>query len=192
MWKGYAMSQRKFTKDELIEDLRRCAEKVNGSLTSEDYQNLGNYSISTIRRYFGSWNDARKEAKIKVTHEQDKYDRIDVVNAVIRANEKVDGVLTKEQFKKEGSISYDIVIQRFDNWNSVKRFAGLDVNPSTSKKELQYTDKELFGFIDMFVEKNNRLPQTRDFYESREYPSATTYQNRFGTWKKALKEAGYE
>lgn len=53
---------KKYSDEELLDDLRRCEELVEGTMSSADYDKHGNRSRSMIARRFGSWNDAKKEA----------------------------------------------------------------------------------------------------------------------------------
>lgn len=51
-----------YSDDELLEDLRRVADKVGESPTAQQYHERGKYAPSTFGHRFGSWNEAKVEA----------------------------------------------------------------------------------------------------------------------------------
>lgn len=51
--------------DDMIEDIKRCYAEVDGNLTTRVYIEIGDYSHSTIKKHFGSWTDALKEAGVE-------------------------------------------------------------------------------------------------------------------------------
>jgi hypothetical protein len=54
--------------EQLLQDIRECAEKSSrGVLTYRDYQSLGRFGVETIRRRFGSWNAALTRAGVALT-----------------------------------------------------------------------------------------------------------------------------
>lgn len=77
-------------------------------------------------------------------------------------------------------------------------------NRSPSKDELgilkretrnitkKYTDEELLEFLNIFYEKNGRIPIQIEFDNNPKYPHYNTYIKRFGTWNNALKLSGKE
>lgn len=54
---------KKYSDQDLIDHLRECEEKVDGTMSSGDYERVGERSRSMIQRRFGgTWNDAKKAA----------------------------------------------------------------------------------------------------------------------------------
>lgn len=72
LYSNRSMEQRRFaitrvqgapvTTDELLADLRRVGEAIDGSLTQRHYTENGRYNVSTIERRFGSWGNAVQQA----------------------------------------------------------------------------------------------------------------------------------
>lgn len=58
------VGRRKVSNKELLDDLRKSNEKVDGSLTSREYDIVGNYALKLAQLRFGSWNNAKKAAGI--------------------------------------------------------------------------------------------------------------------------------
>lgn len=56
---------RKYTNQELINELQRAEEIVDGVMSSVDYDKVGKMSRGTIIRRFGSWNEAKKSAGLE-------------------------------------------------------------------------------------------------------------------------------
>ena len=53
-------------KKSLLEDIKKVArEMVTVKLSSTDYQRKGNYSVSSIKKIFGNWNNALKKVDLK-------------------------------------------------------------------------------------------------------------------------------
>jgi hypothetical protein len=57
-------------------------------------------------------------------------------------------------------------------------------------RKKEYTTDELRDAFMLFVERNGRIPSHLEFNNS-EYPSFWCYQNRFGSWNKAVEAYGF-
>ena len=60
--KQHMKKHRKYTEEEVLQDIRQANDNVNGILTVDDYRVHGNISDSIVKRYFGSWNEGRNQA----------------------------------------------------------------------------------------------------------------------------------
>lgn len=49
---------------ELIQDLKSVAEKLGHSPSESEYDRVGKYSRSTVKKRFGSWNKAKARADL--------------------------------------------------------------------------------------------------------------------------------
>lgn len=54
----------------------------------------------------------------------------------------------------------------------------------------KYTRKELLDYIRHFWYEMNRTPGSEDFSDHPECPTSSTYEDRFGSWNNAKREAG--
>lgn len=73
---------------------------------------------------------------------------------------------------------------RFGSWNNALKAAGLKVNSRSFDK------KELIENVKQLAKELGRIPKAKDL-KSREWcASGSTYRKYFGSWKKALAEAG--
>lgn len=52
---------------ELLDDLKNVADKFpNGTMTKNEYNEIGKFSSGTMERRFGSWNKALEKARVKI------------------------------------------------------------------------------------------------------------------------------
>lgn len=52
--------------EELLTDLKRVDELLDGKVTQDDYREEGRYSVPSYQRRFGTWNDAKAEAGLQI------------------------------------------------------------------------------------------------------------------------------
>jgi hypothetical protein len=76
-------------------------------------------------------------------------------------------------------------INRFSSWNSALVKAGLTIN---SRKE--YTEEELADTLRQLYKELGRAPMSTDLPGREWCASYSTYQKHFGSWEKALGNAG--
>ncbi len=80
------------------------------------------------------------------------------------------------------------MVRRFGSWNNSLKLADLDTRDSKNR----YSNEELLNIMRTFREEKGRNPTTDDFIHNPKYPSFTTYQSHFGSWKDALIKAGLD
>ena len=106
--------------------------------------------------------------------------------------------LTREEYKKYGKFGYNTFLRHFGGWNQTLELCGLQINElqrAASKGAHNYscvTDEQL---RDDLIRVANALCKTT--FSSGEYRihgewSTSTYFKRFGTWNKALENAGLQ
>lgn len=90
--------------------------------------------------------------------------------------------ITMGQYDELGKSHPSIFVRRFGSWFEALRLAGLE--PSRSK--IGITDLELFENIRQLWTALGRQPKYSEVKSPSSAFSASTYENRFGTWGKAL------
>lgn len=65
--------QKETTKGELLQDLRKTSEKVEGKVSYQDHMKHGEHSPATAQQRFGSWNKAKEAAGLKKTKQGGGY-----------------------------------------------------------------------------------------------------------------------
>lgn len=59
---------RRLSKEDILEDIRQCAIKLNkNTITSDEYNSIGKVHSATVTRRFSSWNNALKLAGLSQT-----------------------------------------------------------------------------------------------------------------------------
>lgn len=112
------------------------------------------------------------------------YSKDECKDAVLAFYNETGKVPSKEDFIGH-KINYHHVLKSFKSWNSLIEYCKL---PTKNKS---YLDAELISLIQEFNTVELRVPQARDFINNPKYPSYTVYQDRFGSWNKAVELAGF-
>ena len=89
--------------------------------------------------------------------------------------------VTREQYDQKGKFHSTTLTNRFGTWNKALENAGLKI---TRKHNL--SEKELFENIEEVWIKLGRQPLYEEVKNPLSKYSPKPYENRFGTWRKAL------
>lgn len=107
-------------KEEVLEDIKRVAEEQNLSkISSNDYEEHGEYSRGTAYRFFGSWTNAVEEAGLdsysKCTYVP-KEDILEDIKRVIKNQNNSD--IDRYDYDEYGQYSSATAEKRFCSWNN--------------------------------------------------------------------------
>lgn len=185
--------RKKYTKEEIINDIKRFVSEFGRVPTSKDFEKLEGYpSRKTITNIFGNFNDAIRASGfipvgINFRDNKIKYNKEYLLNKI---SEYID-VYGKVPTLKNMSdfLGYECKIyytKTFGSWNNALKELGLPLNSVS-----QYNDEYLKEAFRRFVSEHGRVPTWRDFNKNKDYPSFWCYQNRFGSWNNALRYYGY-
>jgi 5-methylcytosine-specific restriction endonuclease McrA len=89
--------------------------------------------------------------------------------------------VTREQYDQKGKFHSGTFTNRFGTWNKALEKAGLKIT-----RKLNVSEKELFENIEEVWVKLGRQPLYKEIKIPISKYSAKPYENRFGTWRKAL------
>ncbi len=92
--------------------------------------------------------------------------------------------ITLAEYREIGKAHPSTIQRRFGSWTKALKLAGLQ--PSRSK--IGITDEELFENIKLLWTNLGRQPRYAEVKAPSSQFSAGTYENRFGSWTKALQE----
>jgi hypothetical protein len=171
------------TDDELINDLKAVATKMGKTeITRSEYQKLGRYSESTLRKRFGGWIKVIEKAGLNT--KRGYYSDDEMIKEMQRISRNIDsGTLSKSIFDKSSMISNPATIEkRFGTWINALEKAGIRIASSQKR----YSEEELFINIEIVWEYHGKKPNFGDMNENPSKISGNTYLNHFGTWRKAL------
>lgn len=177
---------KKITKEELISELQRLNSSIDGNLQMEDMRKSGKYTFDTYQKRFGSWNKALKEASIEINREVN-ISIEDIVKDIKNVSEKhCNGESpTSVDMKKHGKYSETIYLFNGDiSWVELLNTAGFE-------SKYQVTEEQLITAIHDLAEDIGKTPSSRDMKREGRY-TPCPYRRVFGTWEKALLNAGYE
>lgn len=182
---------------ELLELLRELAQESDDPVTVQKLNEAEEYpSVVTYQRRFGSWNTAKAKAGLD-TQEQGgpkQYtdaDLLEMLQSLVAEQEQPLRVRDVEDAEDVPDIS--TFERRFGSWNAAKEQAGLETRwRGEGDRSPTYTDAELLEKLRTFAEERDG-PVTKDAVNAAaDLPAASTYAERFGSWKTAKEAAGIE
>lgn len=184
----------KYTKEHLISELQRFVSEFNRIPLQTDFENLKGYpSRKTFSNNFGTFNIALKESgfepltlsrpEFSAKYNNKEYFKELIFN-YISENNKIP--TTDDMVNKYGNTVRYLAREIYGSWNNA--FIELNIPLNSVGK---HNDIFLESEFHRFVQIHNRIPKVHEFNNS-EYPSFWCYQNRFGSWNKAIVFYGYE
>lgn len=184
----------KFTKESILDSLKKWAETYNGPLTSIEFSKQNRSpSLGTIHYYFDSWENAMESAGLKELYynSTNNYTEEETINTLVRWKQNYGGPYTVQAYKKSKlKPSAGFIINYFGKWNIALNKAGIRNNPEQiytflSDEQIILSIKEWFN--------TTEGPKTSKVYQKNiRNPSYSTLVNKFGSWKKALKAANLD
>ncbi|MCF2132046.1 hypothetical protein L1I79_37355 [Strepomyces sp. STD 3.1] len=174
-----------YSKEEIINLLLHYADENNGSLNLTLYRNKKyKPSESTIRKKFGSWNQALQEAGILTNREIRKWYTEEEVLRILQNVSGHDKAITVEEYKKQKiQPDYDTIVALFGSWNEAIKKAGLKENSMT------YTSEEMVKALQEYSQKKGEFTSI-DYEKDGMQPGYLAIQKRFGSWANAVRSAG--
>lgn len=175
--------------DELINDLRRVATKVEGVPSYDDYRDHGDYSLRPIKDRFGGIVSAREAAGIgEGAIHGIEVNRDDLLSDLRRVSDKLGRPPSWNEYDEHGKYSAKSIYNEFGGMEEARNVAGLGQGPT--RPERIGTD-ELIREFQRVGEVVGHSPTESDVEEIGEY-ALRTYIRRFGSWSAAAERAGYD
>ena len=169
----------------LLSELQRLANKLDRSPKQKDMEKMGDYSHSTYISHFGSWNEALNEANLEI-NKMCNIGKDEMMSELKRVYLNLNRVPTVYDMKEHGKYAVSTYSRYFGSWNEALSSCGFDLNMRSD-----ISTNKLLDEIHRLFEQLNRVPTQDEMYDMGKY-SVDVYQNRFGTWNNAVKEAGLE
>lgn len=190
------MPQQTYSDEELLEMLRRCAEK-HGVCTPRFFNDMeGTCSSSTVMRRFGDWEDAKKQAGLdedakELTGRRKQYTDADVLRHIRQCADRNDGKATVALMQQEGDlVAPSVVTDRFGSWSEGKEEAGIKADErQDNHRPREYRDEDYIELLRECEEKHGKVTQSK-FDEDEEFPSSGAVAKRFKSWSEAKELAG--
>lgn len=181
---GYNPNQR--TEISAAEITKAIRELADGDTppTSDEYSERGPTSLKMVYDTFDSWADAVAEAGFE-PQERHGIPREKIIESVQNIAEELGRPPRASEFADQGITSPYVAKKRCDGtWKSVIEESGYDYNKNRIPKE------DLLEEIHRLAEEHDRVPTQRDIKAGKF--SVHSYQNQWGKYNNAVKEAGYE
>jgi hypothetical protein len=186
---GYDPNKRdNITNEELLEELSKvadefgCAPKKRHMKEAED-----TFSVSTYNRRFGSWNEALAE----IGYDPNKEYAIPDSDLIAELQQITDEFgrppKYEEMEEREDAYHPETYASSFGTFNEAKRAAGLERQNIKNVSEEFMLEK-----LEMIKEDLGRDPKYDDLFDYPTVPCPYTYEQRFGTFNDAKREAGME
>jgi len=182
--------------EELLEDVKRIAAKINrGTLSAAEYKRFGKYGVTTLCRHFGSWTIVLEKCDIPLNayqvgasqsgHSHRKVSTEELLSDIKGVAEEL-GVqtLSSHDYEQYGKFSRDICFRRFSSWNEALEAAGLAPYKYVSGKRLD--DETLLVEIERMWIALGRQPTTTDVKNGLSNFTLNTFSRHFGGWRGAL------
>lgn len=187
-----------YSDEKLLALLRQRDAELDHPVTLRDMEEAENYpSAVTYQRRFGSWNQAKKEANLDTIAAEDtraKYTDAELLDLLQDLAADLERPLTvRDVTNAEDYPDPTTFERRFGSWNQAKEEAGLaTLEKGEGGRTATYTDDELLDLLrQRAAEVTGKL--TEDALNAApDYPGASTYIRRFGSWTKAKEAAGLD
>lgn len=180
-------SYRRFTDQDLIDDLLRVALELNKkSLSHFEYRERGKYKAHNFVQRFGSWIKALEKAglgksKSKIQRVTDQYLIADLLRVALELNKKS---LSYSEYQDRGKHPPSTFARRFGSWSHALKKAGLE----QISHPKQFTEEELFQNLEKIWVGLGRQPRYEEVKKPLSKFSNGTYAKRFGNWRNALEK----
>nr|WP_267665183.1 hypothetical protein [Halorubrum yunnanense] len=177
--------------EEILDEIRRVADlpDVDGVPSRCVFDDHAEQSSSTVMHRFGSWRAAVEQAGLDSKSPPDKIPRDELIAELRWLRNEVGQIPTADQMDEHGAYAYITYYERFGSWADALEEAFGEV---PDREWEHVSDAELIAELQRLAEANDgQRPTTVDVQE-RGTHARTTYRDRFGSWRDALKAAGFE
>ena len=183
-----------YTDDDLVAELLRVAELVEGKLTKAAFDARSTATSATVLRRFGTWRaaldlaglrgrSAHRDGSEKPRRRRILYTDEELI-AELQAVSRCVGsdVITQNDVRYRSELfGAAIVVTRFGSFPAACAAAGL----RTSKLANRWSDEELATNLHTVAETLGGAPRLADMNRPPSRITSRTYTYRFGTWEAA-------
>lgn len=126
------------TSEELLEELHRLREELDKTPTTDEMNQLGEYSAGAYQYHFGSWNDALREAGFDPNQSQPgKISTDELLSEIRRLARELNKTPTKKELNDIGKYYGRTYQRRFSSWSKAVRQAGFEPNQRIPESEFR-------------------------------------------------------
>lgn len=165
--------------------IQRVANIVDKTPTAGELEGNSTLSVSTVKKYYESWNEAVEAAGLVVNERRDVPDE-ELLEELTRLADEQDGSPRVYDMDQEGRFAPSTYSERFGSWNEALEAAGLELN-----KQQDIPESDLLEELHRLKEKFDRAPTVEEMREHGQF-EPNTYHSAFGSWNQSLRKAGLE
>lgn len=174
----------------LLDDIRSVVEQIGRQPTLTEYQKHGKYPVDRYYDVFGSWSNAKQQIGFDSRPSPNKTTKQDVIFDIKNIASELGRPPSNPEYTQNGEYSNTVIYRFFDSWQTAIEAAGFE-NKNFRKLKQEIDKEELIEALQSDVDMFGEVPSKEKQSEKGTY-SATTYQNHFESWNRALQIAGFE
>lgn len=177
-------------KADVLDDLERVAEVVDGPISKQVYNEHGEYHSATLFKRCGSLLKALDEIGCleRLEKAPNNVDNELILEDIVRVAEKLERTPSRLEYREHGVFSAKLPEDRFGSWTVARERAGLEGGPTKNthipKEEIEPQLRELADIL-------GRAPSQREFDEWSDISYWTVIQ-RYESWNAAMEVIGEE
>lgn len=179
-------SSSRLSRDNLIDELQRLADELGHPPTYAEMKQQGAYSPTPFDRVFDSWNDALEAAGLNPSDKPGNISKQDLIDELQRLADVLGHPPTIDELQEHGQFSSGPYQNRFGSWSDALEAAGFEAQATS-----RLSREKLIEDLQQFADKLGHPPTLQEQKEQGPH-SHTVYYDRFGSWRDALKAAGFE
>lgn len=178
---------RVYSDNELLSHITELENELGRTPSIKDMNNAKSRPSGTLYRYrFGSWNNAVAKAGLDP---RNRYNEKELIEKLQRLSKELGHTPRRIDINDSAFCpNVDTYERHFESYEKAIIEAGL--NPC--RPCVQITDEELIEELKDAASTLNRAPSMSEMIRMKSYSHPSTYMERFGSWKDALKKAGFE
>jgi len=173
--------------DKLLQELHRVYTELGHTPSIRDMKKYGRFSHSTYRRRFGSWVNALRLAGYEPQlggHPPSSPKHL--IAEIQRVATLLGRPPRRRELTKYSMPAYQTYKKHFGSWNNAVRAAGYRPHPAQNP---HVSDGEFLEELRRVANELGHSPTCTEFEREGQY-CYVSYNNRFGSWHKALEAAG--
>jgi hypothetical protein len=179
-------------REEVVADVMRVAAELNRTPLSAEYEELGNFSLPTVRKYVGrGWVSAMKSIGLEPPHNSPITAGMVVASLKAVAEELGHTPILREYNDHPLGHSTDVLYKHFTSFDTAITAADLPLpHRNAFSGKPTYTEDELLQRLAEIANELGRSPTQNECVERGLHWATLSY--RFGSFGKALNRIGLE
>lgn len=171
--------------DDLLSDLCEFASELGRTPFREEMAEDGPHTGNIYEKRFGTWGGAIERAGLESNVTYGATDD-ELIEELQRLASELGRSPAARHMSERGKFGENTYLRRFGSWNNALENAGLEINDRAEVEK-----SALIAELDRIVGEIGRAPSRSELRKLGEY-SVTCYCRVFGTWRDAVRHAGYE